>query len=156
MKRLSALLLVLLTALGVGFAASAQQYKWVDQNGRTQYGDNPPPGVKATPLRAPAAASSAPATSQSGGKPATAAEQDAAFRKRQEDSAKAADKATQTAGDASQKKEQCARSQEYLRGLESGQRIAVTDKNGERAYLDDDQRASETLKARQMVQQACN
>ena len=148
--------LLLLAALGVCFAASAQQYKWVDQNGRTQYGDNPPPGVKATPMRAPAAASSsAPAAAQSGGKPASAAEQDAAFRKRQDDAAKAADKAAQTAGDTAQKKEQCARSQEYLRSLESGQRIAVTGKDGERAYLDDDQRASETTKARQMVQQAC-
>jgi hypothetical protein len=149
--------LLLLAALGVCFAASAQQYKWVDQNGRTQYGDTPPPGVKATPMRAPAAASSpAPAAAQSGGKPASAAEQDAAFRKRQDDAAKAADKAAQTAGDAAQKKEQCARSQEYLRSLESGQRIAVTGKDGERAYIDDDQRASETAKARQMVQQACN
>jgi hypothetical protein len=149
--------LLLLAALGVCFAASAQQYKWVDQNGRTQYGDNPPPGVKAMPMRAPAAASSpAPAAAQSGGKPASAAEQDAAFRKRQDDAAKAADKAAQTAGDAAQKKEQCARSQEYLRSLESGQRIAVTGKDGERAYIDDDQRASETAKARQMVQQACN
>jgi hypothetical protein len=113
--------------------------------------------VKATPMRAPAAASSsAPAAAQSGGKPASAAEQDAAFRKRQDDAAKAADKAAQSAGDTAQKKEQCARSQEYLRSLESGQRIAVTDRNGERAFLDDEQRASETLKARQMVQQACN
>ncbi len=149
--------LILAAGLALGFAAAAQQYKWVDENGRTQYGDNPPPGVKATPLRAPASASSpAPAAAQSGGKPASAAELDAAFRKRQEDAAKAVDKAAQTAGDAAQKKEQCARSQEYLRSLESGQRIAVTDKNGERAFIDDDQRASETLKARQMVQQACN
>ena len=152
--------LVLAAGLALGFAAAAQQYKWVDQNGRTQYGDNPPPGVKATPLRAPAAGSpsapTAPTASQSGGKPASTAEQDAAFRKRQEDAAKAADKAAQVAGDAAQKKEQCARSQEYLRSLESGQRIAVTDRNGERAFLDDEQRASETLKARQMVQQACN
>ena len=149
--------LVLVAGLALGFAAAAQQYKWVDQNGRTQYGDNPPPGVKATPMRAPAAGSpSAPAAAQSGGKPSSTAEQDAAFRKRQEDAAKAADKAAQSAGDAAQKKEQCARSQEYLRSLESGQRIAVTDRNGERAFLDDDQRASETVKARQMVQQACN
>jgi len=148
--------LVLAAGLALGFAAAAQQYKWVDQNGRTQYGDNPPPGVKATPLRAPAAASpAAPTASQSAGKPASAAEQDAAFRKRQEDAAKAADKAAQSAGDAEQKKEQCARSQEYLRSRESGQRIAVTGKDGERAFLDDDQRASETIKARQMVQQAC-
>jgi hypothetical protein len=32
-------------ALLAASAASAQQYKWVDQNGKVQYGDRPPTGV---------------------------------------------------------------------------------------------------------------
>src|SRR5258708_34542345 len=76
-------------------AAIAQQYKWVDKNGRTQYGDVPPPGVKAAPLRGPPAPS-APAEAAAekdaakDGKarrkgPPTPARQDADFRKRQKE-----------------------------------------------------------------------
>src|SRR5258708_22476334 len=76
-------------------AAIAQQYKWVDKNGRTQYGDIPPPGVKATPLRGPPAPSSPPeAAAEKGasqdGKaaskgPLTTAEREAEVRKRQKE-----------------------------------------------------------------------
>lgn len=31
--------------------AHAQIYKWVDENGRVQYGERPPPGVKPAPMR---------------------------------------------------------------------------------------------------------
>ena len=138
----------------------AQQYKWVDKDGRVQYGDSPPPGVKATPMR-PATASPAPASpgiaapATPAGK-ATTSEQDAAFRKRQEEAQKAAQKSDQGEKDAAQKKDQCARAQEYVRSLESGQRIALTDSKGERYFLDDDQRAVEIGKARAMAQQSCN
>jgi hypothetical protein len=155
MKRL----LVLLVGSALAGLAFAQQYKWVDQNGRTQYGDNPPPGVKATPLRGASAAPTAPASpgaaAKGPAKPLTPAEQEAAFRDRQKAAQKAADKAADSARDDDARKENCARAQEYLRSLESGVRIAITGKDGERFYLEDDQRASETAKARQMVQQSC-
>jgi len=152
MKRI--LLAAALAALAT--AAGAQQYKWVDQNGRTQYGDNPPPGVKATRLAGPSSAPAPAAAAKGAQKPLTAVEQDAAFRKRQDDAAKASQKSSQEADIASQRKDQCARAQEYLRSLESGVRIARTDANGERAYLEDDERAAEATKARAMVQQSCN
>ena len=34
-------------------AALAQQYTWVEKDGKLRYGDTPPPGVKATPLKGP-------------------------------------------------------------------------------------------------------
>jgi hypothetical protein len=147
--------LLLLAALGACFAASAQQYKWVDQNGRTQYGDNPPPGVKATRLQGPAGSSAPSAASQSGNKPMGASEQETAFRKRQEDAATATAKDDKSARAAAEKKDACERSQEYLRMLESGVRISRTDASGERSYMEDDQRAAETNKVRAMVKQNC-
>ena len=149
-------LLLLAASLALAGLAFAQQYKWVDQNGRTQYGDVPPPGVKATPMRgAPAApATAAPdAASKAPGKPQDA---DAAFRQRQLDAQKAAEKSAAEQNELTAKKENCSRAQAYLRTLESGQRISSTDKDGERVYLEDDQRASETAKARQSIQQNCN
>jgi hypothetical protein len=159
MKRL--LVFCLLGALAG--AVLAQQYRWVDKDGRVQYGDSPPPGVKATRLggapapAAPAAPAAAGSDAKTGAKaPPTPAEQDAAYRKRQQDAQKESEKSAQADRDKAQNKENCARSQEYLRSLEAGMRIAITDRSGERVYLDDEQRASETAKARQMVQQSCN
>ena len=79
-------------------AASAQQYKWVDQDGKVRYGDTPPPGVKAQRLKPPPGASApAPAAAakqgEKGEKPLTPEE---AFRKRQEDAQKAQQKQAQS------------------------------------------------------------
>jgi hypothetical protein len=157
MKRLLAL-----GALALCFAATAiaQQYRWVDQNGRVQYGDTPPPGVKATPMRGPSgpAAPSAPADAASKAAPArplTPAEQEAAYRKRQMDAQKAADKEASVERDAATKRENCSRAQAYLRSLESGQRQVRVDAQGERYYLEDAEIARETTKTRQDVQRLC-
>src|SRR5688500_2880070 len=103
-------------------AALAQQYKWVDKDGRVQYGDVPPPGVKATRLRSSGTAAPVPPPAAEKGAakgPLTPAEQEAAFRKRQQDAAK--DQAQQTAAEqqALARKQNCAAAQESLRMLES-------------------------------------
>ena len=150
MKRL----LVLLAGVALAGLALAQQYKWVDQNGRTQYGDNPPPGVKATPLRAPAGpASAAPAAGAKG--PLTAAQKDAEFRKRQEDAAKARDKQDSAAADADAKKQNCAQAQEAMRTLEIG-RVRRTDSKGEYYFLDDAQIEQEKARTRKAISDWCS
>ena len=148
--RRTALLLALL-ALSAG--AAAQQFKWVDRNGRTQYGDVPPPGVKATPLRAPARPAAAPPGKSA---PASLAEREAEFRKRREEAAKSEQKQAQALQEAQAKKENCARAQASLRTLEAGGRIQRTGANGERYYLEDQQIAQETVKARELVREWCN
>ena len=150
MKRL----FVFLALAAFAAAASAQQYKWVDKDGRVRYGDVPPPGVKATPLRPPPGPSTPPAAAKKDS--AKALSPEAAFRKRQEDAQKEQQKQAQAEQEAQAKRESCARAQESLRTLESGQRIARTDAKGERYYLEDAQIAQETAKARQAVQQWCN
>lgn len=139
--------------LAFSFAALAQQYKWRDENGRVRYGDVPPPGVKATPLRPPPGPSTPPAAA----KPAmSAAEKDAEFRKRLKEAEKEREKQQQAAENAAAKRENCDRAQEYIRTIESGERMARTDSRGERYFLDDAQRAQELAKARQAAQQSCN
>jgi hypothetical protein len=136
-------------------AASAQQYKWVDQDGKVRYGDVPPPGANATRLKAPTAGTpgAAAEAKKDGGKPLTPEE---AFRKRQDDAQKAQQDQAKADTQAQAKRENCTRAQDYLRTLESGQRIARTDAQGERYFLEDAQVAQETAKARQAVQQSCN
>lgn len=152
--------LAFLAALAFASGALAQQYKWVE-NGRTRYGDVPPPGVKATPLRGstvPAAPAPSPAPKDAKGAPKgplTPAQQEAEFRKRQLEAQKAQEKQAQAAEEARAKQENCANAQAQLRLLESGERIAKTDAKGERYFVDDEQRKAEAVRARKSVSDWC-
>lgn len=162
MKRLSvAMGLMLCLAL----PASAQMYKWVDSNGKVQYSDKPPPSnIKTEKLREAAPAASAPAASEDKGAakkdaakagPRTQAEEEQAFRKRQLDTAKAQQAEDKKQAEARQKEENCTRARAALTNLEMGGRQVRIDDKGERVFLEEDQIARETAKARQDVATAC-
>lgn len=146
---------LLLFVASTVFAAAAygQQYKWVDKDGRVQYGDAPPPGASPQRLRPPPAGTpEAPAAKG----PLTPAEQEAAFRKRQQDAEKDRDQQAQADRQAQARQDNCSRAQAALRNLESGQRISRTDAKGERYILDDAQIAQETAQVRQAVKESCS
>jgi hypothetical protein len=150
---------VVVLAIAV-FAAPglAQQYKWVDKTGRVGYGDTPPPGAKVTVLRGPSSAPPAAATTdakEAPKGPLTPAQQEAEFRKRQQEAEKAREEQAKLAQEAQAKQQNCANAQSQLRALESGQRIMRTDAKGERYYLEDAQRASESAQARKAVGDWC-
>jgi hypothetical protein len=166
MKRLSVAIAI---ALCVALPASAQMYKWVDENGKVQYSDKPPPGnVKTEKLRKPATASSTPAASEAKGGatkdaakdaaksgPKTTAEQEQAFRKRQLDAAKAEQESEKKQTQAREQEENCQRAKAAVTSLELGGRQQRIDEKGERAFLDDAQVAQELAKARQAVTTMC-
>jgi hypothetical protein len=114
-------LLVLAATTGGAFA---QQYKWVE-NGKVRYGDVPPPGAQATPLRAPGPGSAAPAPEAKKDAAKTLTPEQA-FRKRQEDAQKEREMQAKADQDSLAKRENCSRAQDALRTLESGQRISRT------------------------------
>jgi hypothetical protein len=143
-----------LIAVAAAGAAFAQQYKWVDETGRVRYGDVPPPGVQATPLRPPPPGAATPAPDTKKEPKALTPEQ--AFRKRQEDAQKDREQQAKADQDAQIKRDNCQRAQDMLRTFESGQRISRTDSKGERYYLEDAEISRETAKARESVQQWCN
>jgi hypothetical protein len=158
MKRL------LLSAVACAFAtvAVAQQYKWTDKDGRTQYGDNPPPGVNATRIKGPAGPAPAPAASapKSGskdvgkdGKPLTPEQ---AFRKRQQEREEAEKKDAEKQAQAEVRRKNCESAQASLRQLESGQRIGQVNAQGERVFMEDDQRAKATQNAQKAVSDWCS
>jgi hypothetical protein len=155
MKRL----IVLATALAFSAGAAAQLYKWKDANGRIRYGDTPPPGVDATTIRGPSSYSPpAPAADAKNGKgdkkePPLTPEQ--AFEKRQKERAEAEQKADKERADAEAKRVNCEQAQTQLRTLETGQRIATVNAAGERAFLDDDQRAAAQARAEKAVANWC-
>lgn len=145
--------------------AQAQAYRWVDKDGKVRYGDVPPAGVKATPMKAPAggAAPAAPAATgkDAAGKdakkgPLTPAEQEQAYRERQMKAKETKEKADKDEAAAEQKKQACASAQEGLRGYERGGRISSINAQGETVFLDDAQREARMAQMRKTISETCN
>lgn len=150
--------LVLLIGLTLGGISHAQIKCWTTAEGKRACGDVPPPGAKVATVKvstSTADATPSAASKESKQGPLTAAEREQEYRKRQADAQKADAKAAQQKRDDDAKKENCERTQEMLRSLESGQRIQRADAKGERYYLDDAAREQETAKTRTQIQQNC-
>lgn len=159
---------VLATALALACGlAQAQAYRWVDKDGKVRYGDFPPPGTKATPMKAPAAGSAPPpAAAPSGASkdpaakdakkgPLTPAEQEQAYRERQAKAKEDKEKADKAESESNQYKQACASAQEGLRGYERGGRITSINAQGETVYLDDAEREARMAQMRKTIAETC-
>ena len=141
--------------------AAGAQYVWVDSNGVRQYSDMPPPASvpAARILKTPnQPAQQEPASSATGDgaavekkAPPTLAERNADFIKRRNEQAEQDKKTAEQTKLAERKAQDCERARQYQRSLESGVRMASTDKNGERVFLDDDARAREQRATREAL-----
>jgi len=137
-------------ALLAATAVSAQVYEWKDAQGKTHYSDKPPVGT-AQVQKIAAPESSAPSNSAQ----KTTADRELEFRKRQKDAQESAEKAKKDQAASTDLKDNCENARRALEVLESGERIALRDGQGERYYMDDAQRQQETDKARQFIQTYC-
>jgi hypothetical protein len=152
-------LVALAAALAFSAGAAAQMYKWKDSNGHVRYGDTPPPGVDATPMRGPAGAPPPPPAEAKSGKDGKAEKPltpEQAFQKRQKERAEAEEKAAKERAEADAKRSNCEQAQAQLRTLESGQRITTINAAGERVFVEDSERASMTARAQKSVSDWCN
>lgn len=161
---------MLAALLGSTLALPASaQWKWRDKNG-VQYSDLPPPAgvTEADILQRPTAATRktnapVPAASAASGSPGLApktidSELEARRKKTEEDASarkKTEEKAEETRV-AAARADNCTRAQAQLRTLDSGVRLAQMNEKGERIVMDDNARASETKRARDMIAQNCS
>ncbi len=143
------LLIVLLLVTSNSFAAT----KWIDDKGQTHYTDQlPPTHARAKELKeskeitAPVATSDAPANKDNTNK------KDSATVKKE-----AAEKSALEAKQNQEKAANCTASQQNLANLKDGMRVATIDpKTGERAYMEDDERAVKTTQYQNDVKKYCN
>jgi hypothetical protein len=161
-----AVAVVILSATGLSADAIAQ-YVWIDGHGVKQYSDMPPPssvpanrilkqpnGAPARPAVDDAPATATPAASAEIPKPPmTITERNAEFRKRHAEQVEKEKKAAEQARIAAEKKKNCERAHDYQNTLASGERIARTERNGERSFLTDEQRAQEMRDVNRMLQE---
>jgi Domain of unknown function (DUF4124) len=141
-------------------SAQAQVYKCIDPAGKTVYLQTPcPKGFKSSTLgrktsEPPAPAPAADKAAAKSG-PKSVAEQEQAFRKRQDEQQKAQKKEEDTLAQSKEKEDNCRRSRAQLTQYEVGGRIAQYDDKGERYFLGDDQINQEKAKARSLVDEWC-
>lgn len=135
--------------------AGAIVYKWLDTQGKVQYGDRPPNGVHAEVvegLGAHAAASAAPArpSDAAPAAPRTTGNQeqpkgdDATAKKAMDDDV------------AQAREKQCIEARERYRKLIEGRRIYKSGDNGERQYLTSEEIDSQRLEAKRDIDSTCN
>lgn len=139
-----------IAALLANTLANAQIYQWKDANGKTVISDKPPVGNVRDERKIDAKAPPASALQQK-----SVADQEMDFRKRQQETQDKSEKAKKEENAAAEKKDNCERTRRNLEMLESGERLALRDENGERTFIDDSQRQKEIAKARQTLESSC-
>jgi hypothetical protein len=131
--------------------ASAVVYKWVDAQGKLQYGDRPPDGVHAEVVELLVAhnnssARSAPTSAQAAPAARTAAPTD-----------KDANDKTAVAQDVAQTRDkQCTEAQDRYKKLIEGRRLYKTGPDGERQFMNSEEIDTERLNAKKDVDATCN
>jgi hypothetical protein len=133
--------------------ASAVVYKWVDAQGKIQYGDRPPDGVHAEVVELlvahAGAARSAPAPAAQASPSARAA---AANPIKQD----ADDKRTVQQDVAQIRDKQCTEAQEHYKKLIEGRRMYKTGPDGERQFMTSEEIDTERLNAKRDIDNICN
>lgn len=158
-------ILVFFAILFATVTAAAQVYKWVDKDGKIQYGDVPPPEAKATPKKLSASSTSGAGTA------ATAAPVDAAGKATKpikaplKDAVKdvvapltPAEKAAKDAADAEKARidaENCKAAQDNLRLVDSGAPLKKADSSGTAVFMTQEERDAEASRARATAKASC-
>jgi Domain of unknown function (DUF4124) len=148
--------------------SSQAQWKWRDAQGRVTVSDRPPPqdvpaqNILSRPYAPDPKQAATPAergASQAVAKSAPAVAQGIdpeieARRKKTEQDNEAKQKDAE-AKQAATMRDNCQRARSHMATLESGQRVASTNDKGEREILDDNQRAAEVARTRDIISSNC-
>ena len=143
-------LFCLIGSMTMAEIALAKTYKWVDENGVTQYSSTPPPTGDFEALKGPSKPAIDPAKAQG--------EMDKrleAFDKRKEEAENAKKESDAAAAKASQDKKNCALAKKNLNLLQTKVRIKIKDKDGKIHYQTDDERTANIKRAKEAIKSFC-
>jgi len=148
----SATALVLLACLSM--SAQAGLNKWVDENGKVHYSDTPPPDAKVESVRNVTGKGQEVAPADYSSK--SYSQREAELNKARLEKKEASEKSARETAQQQERKQNCAAARENLRALESGTRLVTYDENGEKRFLDDDERTQRLSSAREAVKANCD
>lgn len=147
-------LAVLLYAVALT-AAQAEIYEW-RENGKLYYGDRPPAGVDARLVRGNAPARPPALEETSAEKAPTAQEKADEMRVARENAAETEAQAEEERKRREELAQTCQRARNQLAALESGQRVARFNEQGEREFLGDTARQQETERINTFINANCD
>lgn len=131
--------------------------RWVDENGKVHYSDQPPPATAKTQkqLDIKTTPSAPQVISDNKGGEKSLAEKELEFRKRRVEAEEKAAKQAKDQAEAKKKQENCAQARRQLQALQDGQRISQYNEKGERAFMEDSARPKAIQEAQQTVDSWC-
>ena len=132
--------------------AHAQVFKWVDEKGRTHYGERPPDGVKANEVAKPTPPSDPGRTREEPNWKAKARDVTKERRERENREAQDADREARTVAERQQR---CREARIVLDRLQNVQRLYKYDAKGERVYMTDADRDAERVVANREAGESC-
>jgi hypothetical protein len=130
--------------------AMAKLYKWVDENGVTQYTQTPPPKGDFSQVKPPPKPAVDPQQAQS-----EMEKRLEAFQQRRDDAAKSKTEADKQAAEQSEKAVKCEKARKNLAFLESHPRIRTTDKGGNATLLPEEKRQEKIKQANDAIKEYC-
>lgn len=145
----------LLALLGLGLAlasgaAEARTYKWVDENGVTQYTQTPPPKGDYDKIKGPGAPAVNPDKAQM-----DLEQRLKDYEKRRDDSQKQREESGKTSQEAAQNKADCEKSRQNLKNFELHPRMKYTDEKGNVSYMTDADRQKKMQEIRDTIKKVC-
>ena len=161
---------VLFSALALLILAqpALAQWKWRDARGNVTVSDLPPPRevsdndiLQRPAVRAVRPTAQSPTASAAASAPAAAAasapvDAELQARKRAAEQEQAAKAKAEAQRQQAARQENCRNARENLAAMDSGQRIVRMNKQGEREFIDDRQRADEARRARSVIASDCS
>ncbi len=158
-RLLSLIILSFLSAV-----ALAGVHKWVDPDGTVHYSDQPPPStvneqtldIKSATRPGDSGDAGTDGAAKKAKAPKTYIEQDAEFRKRQAEAEEKRQKDEIAQAKERERQVNCEHARASVSGLQVGGRLVGYKPNGERYFLDDNQRAQEIDSAQKSVDTWCN
>ena len=151
-KRTALTLAVAALAFATGVQAN-EIYKWTDENGNVHYEDRPSGAPTEERLALNYRRTDSAAVQQ---RVATRHERQASRAEAQSQAEAAEREAAENAAAAEERKQACERARARLETYLQSPRLYRTDANGERVYLDDEQRQEARRKAEEQVTEFCS
>lgn len=141
--------LFLILALGLPLTAAADVYKWTDASGHVHYSDQPP-SDKANALKGVPTQPDQGLAAQR-----DLADKELAYKKRQDDAAKAKAKADKDAETARIRQQNCERARSNLAAMNENRRLYTTGPDGQRNYMSEQQLADTRAMSEKAVAENC-
>ena len=130
--------------------AMAKLYKWVDENGVTQYTQTPPPKADFTQVKPP----SKPAVDPQRAQDKQEIRLDA-FQQRRDDAAKGKAEADKKAAKKAEKIAKCKKARKNLTFLQTHNRVRTTDKDGNATLIGEEKRQEKIKQANDAIKAYC-